>query len=241
MLRRSSIAPRYLEYLKRKRHISGGVFRGMRYQGDAVGSAAAPKILGTYEIELAPVLEQWASVPFASIVDAGAAEGYYAVGCARLWPRAHVTAFEAGAEGRRLLAENAALNGVGDRLTIGGYCGLEELRSSVRGARPALLIMDIEGGEKELLDPEAVPELCDMHFIVEVHDCFVPGLGELLSARFASTHELTEVWTRPRTPEDFARPRNKAFKQWLWPYLLQYADELRPGPMRFLCAVPRRG
>lgn len=237
--RRSEFAPRYLKRLERKQRILAGPFAGMAYHGEAVGSAATPKMLGTYELELVPLLNQWAAIPFTTIIDAGAAEGYYAIGCARMWPQAKVTAFEAQTEGRRMLERNAQLNGVSDRVTISGLCNVENLRAALNVPPPTLLIMDVEGAERELLDPAAVPEVANVYFIAEVHDCFIPNLGEVLSARLGASHELTEIWTRERIPEDFRYPRNSLLRRWMWLYLLQYADELRPGPMRWICGVPR--
>ena len=62
----------------------GGPFKGMRYHGDAMGGAVAPKIKGVYESELAPFFVKRSAIPFQHIIDVGAAEGYYAVGCAML-------------------------------------------------------------------------------------------------------------------------------------------------------------
>ena len=66
--------------------------------------------MGVYESELAPFFLKWSAIPFQHIIDVGAAEGYYAVGCAMLWPQATVTAFESSEEGRRLLIRNVELN-----------------------------------------------------------------------------------------------------------------------------------
>jgi len=72
--KRSVIAPRFLERLKKSQIVVGGPFKGMRYHGEAVCGAAAPKILGVYESELAPFLLRWSTVPFQHIIDVGAAE-----------------------------------------------------------------------------------------------------------------------------------------------------------------------
>ena len=41
-----------------------------------------------------------------------------------------------------------------------------------------------------------------------------------------------------RTFWDFHEPRALWLRLWLLPYLKQYADELRPGPMRWFCCTP---
>jgi hypothetical protein len=113
--RRSITAPRFIERLNKSQTVMGGLFKGMRYHGKAVCGAAAPKIMGVYESELAPFLLKWSVIPLQHIIDVGAAEGYYAVGCAMLWPQAAVTAFESSEEGRRLLTRNVELNGLQSR------------------------------------------------------------------------------------------------------------------------------
>lgn len=238
ILRRSAWAPQYLSRIHTAGYIVGGPFKGMAYDGNAVGSASIPKLLGVYEIELSDTLDQWTKIPFRTIIDVGAAEGYYAVGSALRWPKASVFAFETTDEGRRLILRNAELNDVRGRMTIQGHCELKELQTAMAGPYPTLLIMDVEGAERTLLDTSQIPELHSAHIIVEVHDCFDPEVGEIVLGHLRETHSIKEIWTTQRTPRDFAKPESWILKQWLWPYLLQYASELRPGPMRWFCCEP---
>ena len=236
--RRSVIAPRFLEQLKKSQTVVGGPFRGMRYQGEAVGGAAVPKIMGVYESELASVLLKWSAIPFQNIIDIGAAEGYYVIGCAMLWPDATVTAFETSEEGRRLLTRNLELNSLQSRVRIMGYCGEEQLQAAMPHSQPLLVIMDVEGAEGHLLKPGKIPSLANAHIIVEIHDYLNDGLGETVSSQLKSSHVIEEVRTQTRTFWDFHEPRALWLRFWLLPYLKQYADELRPGPMRWFCCTP---
>lgn len=238
--RRSVIAPRFLERLKKSQSVVGGPFKGMRYHGDAVCGAASPKILGVYESELAPFLLRWSTIPFQHIIDVGAAEGYYAIGCAMLWPQATVTAFETSEEGRLLLTRNVELNGLQSRVKIMGYCGREQLQAALLNGEPSLVIVDIEGAEGHLLEPGNIHGLANAHIIVEIHDFVSDSVGETVSSRLTSTHVIEEVRTQSRTFSDFHEPRALWKRFWLLPYLKQYADELRPGPMRWFCCTPRK-
>ena len=75
--------------------VRNGPFRGMRYPERAsVGSALVPKLLGSYERELQPVLEDILAREHSEIVDIGCAEGYYAVGLALRLPAARVFAYD---------------------------------------------------------------------------------------------------------------------------------------------------
>jgi hypothetical protein len=237
-LKRSIIAPQLVERLIRSQTVAGGPFRGMRYHGDAVCGAAAPKIMGVYEIELAPVLRKWSAIPFRHVINAGAAEGYYAVGCAMRWPHATVTAFESNQEGRRLLTRNVELNGLQTHVNVIGRCSQDELQAAIPSGQPCLIIMDVEGAEGELLNPRNVPGLADSHIIVEIHDFIDERLGDLVLSQLQSTHVVEEVRTRKRVFLDFHEPRAAWRRLLLLPYLKQYADELRPGPMRWFCCSP---
>jgi len=236
--RRSITAPRFLERLKKSQTVVGGPFKGMRYDGEAVFGASTPKIIGVYELEIAPFLVKWSAICFGRIINVGAGEGYYAVGCAVLWPQAAVTALESSEEGRTLLARNVELNGLRSRVKIMGHCAQEQFRAAIGNGQTSLVIVDVEGAEGELLNPKTVPGLANAHIIVEIHDFIDERLGEIVSSRLKSSHIVEEVRTRARTFWDFHEPRALWRRLWLLPYLKQYADELRPGPMRWLCCTP---
>jgi hypothetical protein len=212
----------------------------MRYQGDAICGAAAPKILLVYETELAPFLLRWSTIPFQHIIDVGAAEGYYAIGCAMLWPQATVTAFETSEEGPGLLTRNVELNRLQSRVRVMGYCGRDQLQAAMNNGQPSLVIVDIERAEGHLLEPGNIPGLANAHIIVEIHDFVAGSVGDTVSSKLISTHVIEEVRTQRRTFRDFQEPHALWKRLWLLPYLRQYADELRPGPMRWFCCTPRK-
>ena len=236
--RRSVVAPRFFERLRKSQTVVGGVFKGMRYHGEAVCSVAAPKIMGTYESELAPFLQKWSAIPFRHTINVGAAEGYYAVGCAMLWPQAIVTAFESSEQGRTLLTRNVELNGLRSRVKIMRHCGPQQLDAATRNGEPTLVIMDVDGAEGNLLNPAEVPGLVNAYIIVEIHDFIDEQLGEIVSSQLKSTHVIEEVRTQTRILRDFHEPRALWLRFWLLPYLKQYAEELRPGPTRWFCCTP---
>jgi hypothetical protein len=98
--------------------------------------------------------------------------------------------------------------------------------------------MDVEGAEGHLLNPRNIPGLANAHMIVEIHDYLDYTLGGTISSRLQSTHVIEEVRTQRRTFWDFHEPRAPWLRLWLLPYLKQYADELRPAPMRWFCCTP---
>lgn len=219
-----------------------GPFAGMRYVRNAVSSAYPPKILGTYEQELNPVWERWQASPPRRILDIGSAEGYYAVGLARYFG-CPVDAFETEPEGRRLLARNAALNGLTESVTQLETATPELLEAHIRGLddlQPGevLIVCDIEGGEDSVLDPERIPALADCRLVVELHEFILPGVGARLRERFRPTHDAEEIPTVPRRSEDFPVSFPAAA---LLPARLRrrLVDEQRPAPMSWLVLTPR--
>lgn len=215
-----------------------GPFQGMRYVRESVCSTLAPKLLGTYELEIADWIELLIARNFPRVINIGAAEGYYAVGLARRCAGAHVVAFEGEAHGRTLLAALADRNRVPSRLTIEGYCTTENLRTQLTFAENTLLVVDIEGGEVSLLDPLLVPELRRCTMLVELHEHQHPA-ADILRARFHSSHHISERWTRPRDLRDLPR-------FWQWPArmlgqqrFINALSEHRPGQMRWFLCEPR--
>lgn len=183
--------------------VASGPFAGMRYCRSAQGSAYSPKLLGTYEKELWPVVTKIGQRGYAVIIDIGAAEGYYAVGFARGVPTARVIAFELALHKHHLLREMALLNGVQHRIEVFGACTPKLLSAALRGGSRRLVICDVEGYEREVLDPDLVPALLAADVLVEVHEQQVPGITTLLRSRFEDTHEVQAIDSRPRGRDDW--------------------------------------
>lgn len=175
--------------------VQSGPFEGMRYGAEAAGSLYSPKILGSYEQELHPYIG--ALRRYRRFVNIGCGEGYYAVGARLLAPAVEVHAFDIDPQARRLCAAQAALNGVADGLHIGERCDAATLG---RLAGPGTLVMiDIEGGEVELLSSFPVGRAAGSDFLVETHT--TPELGLTLAAvvdAFSDSHDVTVVDQQPR-------------------------------------------
>ena len=97
----------------------------------------------------------------------------------------------------------AVLNNVQNRIRIKGFCDSESLGRSLLDAGYALVIMDVEGGEKTLLDPMVTPELLHAHIIVEIHDFVDPELGEVILQRFNNSHYIQDIAIKERSLSDY--------------------------------------
>jgi len=184
--------------------IVAGPFRQMRYLRTAFASAHSAKLLGTYEKELHDVIANISHGDFQTVIDIGAAEGYYAVGLARKLSSSNVRviAFEQQQEGRDLLKKLAAYNSV-DNLDIHGECGTHDLETVLGQPGRTLIVCDVEGYEIHLLDPQLIRGLLDCWILVELHDTPGVPVSEVIRKRFDQTHSISKMTLAPRSWDDF--------------------------------------
>ena len=220
-----------------------GPFRGMQFELSPLsGRHLLGYLLGSQELELRDAIDQVVAAGYRTILNVGAADGYYTVGLAMRLPQAQVEAFEALPELHPVIARAARANGVANRVAIHGTCTAEALNERLTAASsPTLVVMDIEGGEAELLDPAAVPRLAHADILVETHDAFVAGVTETLIGRFGETHEVTCYTARPRMLSDFPPGFLPRFRH-LFPRLaVELMNERRTGLQRWLLLTAKAG
>lgn len=184
--------------------VISGPFSGMNYVPQSAGSAYYPKLLGIYEKELANVIEAVIQRAPDLIVDAGSAEGYFAVGFAMRCPRAKVVAYDMDIRACYFLQMLAEGNRLRERIEIHCKpCTCSDLTFHLEGASRPFLLMDVEGAERVLLDPEEVSSLKSAEILVEVHEFpGEPPLAGLLASRFAPTHRVAEISAQNRSVSD---------------------------------------
>ncbi len=179
------------------RTIQNGPFAGMCYLPNAAEGALAARLLGSYESEIHPHLMAFVADGLDEVVDIGSAEGYYAVGLARLMPKATIYAHDTDPRARSLCTELASLNNVADRIRVEAEFAGADFERFV--GRRCLFIVDIEGAERELLDPDRWPALRFLSLIVETHPGAAPGITEALVERFRPTHDFEVVRQSAKT------------------------------------------
>jgi glycosyltransferase involved in cell wall biosynthesis len=216
--------------------VVSGPFKGMWF---GLPVPHLPAYLGTYELELEPLLAELARTPFDLVLNVGAADGYYAAGLARLWPGARVVAFEMLPEKQENVRRVAAENGLAERIAIEGEGTRERLEALMRAAERPLVWIDVEGAELELLDPERVPALRRAEIVVELHPHLVAEPREALERRFAATHDVQVVLGEERRPEQFPL----AGRLWRTPpgraLAVEAMQERRPERQDWLRLTPR--
>lgn len=165
-------------------------------------------LLGLYEQEVLAALDR-ASRDRKVLIDVGAADGYYVVGALRSGLFDRAVCFEMDPYGRDIIGLQADANEVGGRISILGEASADFL-SQARTVNPfvnseAVMLIDIEGGEFDLLPEHVIEEMEGMILIIEVHD-FDGHTPEDVSALMArlDTRFSTEVITQSeRNPNSF--------------------------------------
>lgn len=208
-----------------------GPFAGMVIPNHAAEGCFTPKLLGCYEEELHPVIDYIRDRGHANVVNVGCAEGYYAVGLARLLPDSRIWAYDTDERARYVCGRVAEENGVRDRITISGTFRPEDFADFPAG--DTVVVCDIEGGEHDLLDPVKAPALAGFDIQVELHNSFSTPLNQAFMARFADTHEIHQI---PPSVRDIEAHRELRDLEHLDQLLAFWEFRRGPNPWLFMKA-----
>lgn len=212
--------------------VRSGPFAGMVIPNRATEGCFVPKLLGCYEAELHPVIHHISERGYTNVVNIGCAEGYYAVGLARLLPNSRIWAYDTDENARTMCARVAEENQVRDRITISGTFGPEDFKAFPAG--DTVVICDIEGSEHELLDPVKAPALAGFDIQVELHNNFEIPLNQAFMERFSTSHDIQRILPSVRDIEAYPELRD-----------LEHLDQLlafwefRRGPNPWLFMTAR--
>lgn len=211
--------------------VMDGSFKGLQLPEDASWGDLAPKLLGTYESDLAAAVDEMVAWAPDRLVNVGCAEGYYAVGLARRLPKTEVFAYDTDPKAQELSKVCADLNQV--KLVVRGTCLPEELAQLAASSARLAVVLDCEGFERELLltDPAAFKTSA---ILVECHDTIHPGITDAIAARYETSHHVQRIAQGARNPNAIAllQDWNEA-DRWL------VMSERRAGVMTWLWMKPR--
>ena len=182
--------------------VASGPFKGMRLDYDALPVHGAPKLLGTYEKELHSVVERAISLSPRHVLNVGCAEGFYAVGLALRLPEATVFFADADPKAEQATMINAKLNNADGRVKAVGIMKPGTFWRYLQFPN-SLLVMDCEGAEFSLLNPNTDPILLCVNTLVEVHQKF--GNASEIATRFTQ-HRITLIEPKPRAAADSPFP-----------------------------------
>lgn len=156
-----------------KGQVSYGPFKGLKLNKDTwwgkldLGSM----LLGLYEKEILDIISNIKQDEYSNFIDIGAADGYYACGILNSKKINNAICFEQSQKGQEVIHQNWINNGSLGSLTIYGEANLQSLeRLSEEDVQNALVLIDIEGFEFELLTAEVLAVLKNCTIIIEIHN-----------------------------------------------------------------------
>jgi hypothetical protein len=220
--------------------VFSGLFRGTRCEFTESGAGIVSKLLGTYELELHPALSVAIDRNPEVVVNIGAAEGFYVSALARKLPSSKFIAFEAMDSWHPHIQRNLKINGVENRCDLRGFCSVNDFEKVIceLGSQSSFVLMDIEGGEFELITHSIMQKSQHIEFLIEIHDWKSQHKGDDLVNLLKKTHEVSII------QQDSNVRFNKlaGFLKFLFmffPCLLDKLDERRNIPMRWVWAIPK--
>lgn len=172
--------------------VLNGALQGLKYPSlDITEATLVPKIVGSYEYQLQPWLNTIIAANYSDILDVGSAEGYYAVGLAKLMPSTTVHCYDINVKDIEFSKQMAKVNGV-TNLTWNTFCDTDTLLNfPYRGK--TLVICDCEGYELELFTEKVIDKCKDVDFLIELHDVVNPIISGKLLTAFQQTHHFSLV------------------------------------------------
>lgn len=172
--------------------VLNGPFKGLKYPSLNITEATlVPKIVGSYEAHLHPLIEKIIQTPYTDIIDVGCAEGYYAVGFAMKMPKATIHCFDINEKDLDFCQKMAHHNNL-NNITFNQLCSPEKLISFPFRGR-GLIFCDCEGYELDLFTEEVINNLINVDVLVELHDVLNPIISSEILTRFQHTHNFQVI------------------------------------------------
>jgi hypothetical protein len=216
--------------------VLGGPFKGMLYENRTYFGPVTPRWLGSYEKELLQAIESIRKFNPDVIIDIGAAEGYYSIGLARMFPSAKVVSYETNPlslwQQRALKRLNKAAN-----LLIRRYCSQKDL--SKHGENRCFVLSDIEGCELDLFSDEVAASLRSSVVLIELHsygNLDIDSVASILEQRFTSTHSVSYITPVCRTAKDIEIEYPLTFDD---QRMVSAMNEWRSQAQKWMYCVPR--
>jgi hypothetical protein len=185
--------------------VQDGPYKGMKYFGPEgvplVDPTPTTKLLGSYEEEINPWIEQIIRSGTGTVVHIGAGAGYHPVGMLTRMPDANAIVFDTLIPARKAVKQLAKQNGVHERLQLRGFCGSQGMLEI--DFSNTVVVSDCGGAELTILDPKSYPGLQSATILVETHDAFDNRITPRLRSRFSATHKIEFRHVVERDPSDY--------------------------------------
>jgi hypothetical protein len=180
--------------------VIAGPFAGQTYITAAEDFIEPGMLMGVYEKELHQTIESLLQDPPELFINIGASQGYYAVGFALRAPNSRHIAFEFYEPRLSQLKRTMAANSTA--IELWGKCTKESLQTALEQSANAFVLVDVEGYERELLDPAHIPLLYQARMVIETHEQLANGVTDEIFDRFKRSHSIYVLEPSKRTAND---------------------------------------
>jgi hypothetical protein len=221
---------RYSHNVRDFRHVESGPFAGLRLCSEGSWMGHAARLLGTYEKELVPVVEEVGKLGITHVIDVGCADGYYSCGFAFRYPGVKVSAYDLSRRARCCTYFAGLANGLSKRLSVHSLFDINSFAPDTNMRE--LLLLDCEGFESEVVTEKSVHKLLHVAMLIECHDFIVPNITARISSLLATTHSVIVFMSQERTPLDL---QELVIEREI---LVDELQEGRPCSMPWIWAVP---
>ena len=212
------------------KRVESGPFAGLKLCSEGSWMGHAARLLGTYEKELVPVVEEVNELRIAHVIDVGCADGYYSCGFAFKYPGLKVSAYDLSRRARCCTYFAGVANGIAKRLTVHSLFDITSFTPDANMRE--MLLLDCEGFESEVVNEKNVHKLLHVAMLIECHDFIVPNVTSRISGLLASTHSIRVYMSQDRTPMDLQELMIER------EILVDEMQEGRPCSMPWIWAVP---
>lgn len=218
--------------------VSYGPFAGLRLSKNAWWGKTdlGAMVLGLYELEILKYIETLPSDRFKVFIDIGAADGYYACGLLRSAKVQKAICFESSEAGQKVIRENWIANGSPGDLDVFAEANDRTLLDlHAEDLESALVLIDIEGSEFEVLSDAILELLAKSTVIVEIHNWVDDFLAkyESLLLRASKYFDVAVIDRVDRPTAQFEELRDYTDDN-----RLLLVSERRPCQMRFVKFSP---
>lgn len=217
-----------------------GPFAGLRLNRDTwwgkldLGS----QCLGLYEKELLDYIESLPQQQFSHFIDIGAADGYYAIGMLMAKKVEHCICFEQSVKGQETIQANWQRNQAPGQLQVFGEANEQSIATLPPGVlADALVLIDIEGFEFQLLSPAFLERLKSCTVIIEIHN----WVDDFLNSYARFLRDADRWFTiEPIQPVERNSHHLTELRDMTDDNRLLMMSERRPCMMRFLQLTPKQ-
>ena len=149
--------------------VQSGIFKNLRYPKIySYMSVIFPKLMGIYEKQLHKPISEFKKNNYDTIINIGAAEGYYAVGMALCFPQSKVAAIDINIDALNFLKKMSILNNTQDRVKIINS-DAKIFLETIDPNQSYLVICDCERCEFDIFSEKSIENLKKSDLIIEMH------------------------------------------------------------------------